>query len=193
MVGLSYFDNRNLVLTFDSPLSTEKVMYYSQMQRVAKAPGATRRVLRCLKHPGAGRNPLLPLPEEDPRKSPLHALAHEDLTYSGQSEGERASQLTAEWMGPGPWPLRFNVEILDTCGSLRPTSMNKKGNITVSHVLMVIIRVEKGDSGETEADGKKKKMYDIIIQYPIHLLSVSISFTWRAVVVGVDGDSAVSM
>jgi hypothetical protein len=166
------------------PLPTEKVTYYSQMQRVAKAPGATRRVLRCLKHSGAGRTPILPLPEGDPRKSPLYALVHEDFAHSGQSEEERTSQLAAEWMGPGPWPLRFNVEIFDACRSLRPTSMNKKGNITVSHVLMVIIRVEKGDSENPEADGKKKKMYDIIIQYPVHLLSVSISFKWRVMVVG---------
>jgi hypothetical protein len=34
--------------------------------------------------------------------------------------------------------------------------------------------VEKGYAHEGDGDGLKKKMYDIIIQYPVHLLSVSI-------------------
>ena len=145
------------------------------MQKVAKVPKATRQVLRCLKHPSRGRSPILPLAEEDFRESPLYALAREDLEYCGQREEERALELAADWMGPGPWPLRFNVEILNNLGFLRPTTMNKKGNITVSHTLGVVIRVEKGDTVEGDGDGlKKKKMFDITIQYPIHLLSVSL-------------------
>jgi len=142
------------------------------MTRVAKSPSATRQVLCCLKYPEKSRTPILPLPEEDPRKSPLYNLIHEDLVYTGQSQEERASQLTSEWMGPGPWPLRLNVEIASTLGSLHPTTMNKEGNITVYHVLKIIIRAEKGDIGG--AEDSKKKMYDIVIQYPIHLLSVSV-------------------
>ena len=125
-----------------------------------------------MKYPEKNRAPILPLTEEDPRKSPLYHLVHEDLEYTGQSEEERASQLTSEWMGPGPWPLRMNVEIAGTYGSLHPTNMNQQGNITVCHILKIIIRAEKGDAGGTE--DSKKKMYDIIIQYPFHLLSVSV-------------------
>jgi hypothetical protein len=158
-------------------------MYYSAMQKVAKVPKATRQVLYCLKDSDKSRTPILPLTETDPHKSPLYALAREDIEYTGQSEEERAAELAAEWMGPGPWPLRFNVEIFNTYGALRPTNMNKKGNITVSHTLMITIRVEKTPAGEAGGDGsKKKKMYDIIIQYPIHLLSVSLSPVWCAVV-----------
>ena len=142
------------------------------MQKVAKAPKASRQVLFSLKY-SSKNTPILPLREEDPRKSPLYSLVREDLEYTGQGEEERASQLATEWMGPGPWPLRFNVEIPNTYGGLRPTNMNKKGNITVCHVLKIIIRVEKGNAYEGDGDGLKKKMYDIIIQYPVHLLSVS--------------------
>ena len=142
------------------------------MQKVAKAPKASRQVLFSLKY-SSKNTPILPLREEDPRKSPLYSLVREDLEYTGQDEEERASQLATEWMGPGPWPLRFNVEIPSTYGGLRPTNMNKKGNITVCHVLKIIIRVEKGNAYEGDGDGLKKKMYDIIIQYPVHLLSVS--------------------
>ena len=51
--------------------------------------------------------------------------------------------------------------------------MNKKGNITVCHTLKIIIRVEKGDSDDVEGS-KRKKVYDIVVQYPVHLLSASI-------------------
>jgi hypothetical protein len=95
-------------------------------------------------------------------------------------------------MGPGPWPLRFNVEIANTRGSLRPTNMNKEGNITVSHALKIIFRVEKGDTGDVD-DSNKKKMYDIVVQYPIHLLSVSIHLTWRVVILKTDNNFTVSL
>ena len=143
------------------------------MQRVSKTPTATRRTLCSLKYPDRSNTPILPLTEEDPRKSPLYTLVHEDLEYTGQSEEERASELASQWMGPGPWPLRFNVEISNPYGMLRPTSMNKKGNITVCHALKVIIRVEKGDTVDVDGS-KKRRVYDIVIQYPVHLLSVSV-------------------
>jgi hypothetical protein len=147
------------------------------MQRAAMGPSSTRQVLRCLKYPGGGQVPILPLSGEELRKSPLYSLVREDLEYTGQSEAERASDLTSEWMGPGPWPLRFNVEVSSGYNMLRPTTMNKKGNITVSHALKVIIRVEKDDT--CDGDGlKKRKMYDIVVQYPIHILSVSIYIAW---------------
>lgn len=162
------------------------------MQKVAKAPKATRQVLYCLKDPEKGHTPILPLTETDPRKSPLYALVREDLEYTGQPEEERAAELATEWMGPGPWPLRFNVEIVNTCGALRPTNMNKKGNITVSHMLMITMRIEKAPTDEGEG-GSKRRLYDIIIQYPIHLLSVSISHVWCAVVTKSDDRSVASV
>ena len=69
--------------------------------------------------------------------------------------------------------------------------MNKEGNITVCHVLKVIIRVEKGGKGD--GNDTKKKMYDIIIQYPFHLLSVSTYLTRYVVIMKIDGDFKVSL
>ena len=63
------------------------------------------------------------------------------------SEEEHASELALEWMDPGPWPLQFSVEISGAYSTLHPTSMNKKGNITVCHTLKIIIWVEEGISG----------------------------------------------
>ena len=143
------------------------------MEGSVKAASVTRQVLRSLKYSDKSHTPILPLTEEDPRKSPLYVLAREDLRYTGQSEDERGSELASEWMGPGPWPLRFSVEVSGARDMLHPTNMNRKGNITVSHILKIVIRVEKGNT--SNADGsKKKKLYDIVIQYPVHLLPVSI-------------------
>ena len=137
----------------------------------------TRQVLRSLKYPDGCHAPILPLAEEDPQKSPLYSLVHGDLEYTGQSEEERATQLASEWMGPGPWPLRMNVEIPSTCGSLHATNMNKKANITIHHTLKIIIRVEKEGIGHGEHS--RKEMYEIVVQYPLHLLSVSVFiFMW---------------
>ena len=85
----------------------------------------------------------------------------------------------------------MNVEIPSNCGSLHPTNMNKKGNITVSHALKIIIRAEKENAGGTE--DLKKKTYDIIIQYPFHLLSVSVYVVWRMVILKTDCDLAASV
>ena len=168
-------------------LPIEKVTYYSQTKTPVKAPSTIRHVLCCLKHPDKGNTPILPLIEEDLRKSPLYKLVHEGLDYNGQTKEERASELISEWMGPGPWPLRFNVEIASTrLGSLRPTNMNKEGNITVCHVLKIIIRVQKEDVDH--AEDSKKKMYDIVIQYPFHLLSVSTRIVWPVVILKNDCD-----
>jgi hypothetical protein len=95
-------------------------------------------------------------------------------------------------MGPGPWPLRLNVEVAGTNGSLHPTNMNRKGNITINHVLKIIIRVEKGGVGDVDGS-KKKKVYDIVIQYPIHLLSVRIHIAWCIVILKADERFTVSL
>ena len=95
-------------------------------------------------------------------------------------------------MGPGPWPLRLNVEVAGTNGSLHPTNMNRKGNITINHVLKIIIRVEKGGVGDVDGS-KKKKVYDIVIQYPIHLLSVRIHTAWRIVILKANEHFIVSL
>lgn len=171
-IQLTFLPLANIKIHRVSVVIDEKVTYFSEMQKVAKAPKATRQVLCSLKYPDKARAPILPLTEEDPRKSPLYVLVGEDFLYSGRDEAESAEELIAEWMSPGPWPLRFNAEIINTYGALRPTNMNKKGNITVSHVLTIIIRVEKGNTDEEDGGSpKKQKLYDIIIQYPIHLLS----------------------
>jgi len=130
---------------------------------------ATRHILCCLQcaNKGPTSTPVLPLTEEYLEDSPLYALVSDDLQYTGQTIEERASELRTEWKGPGPWSLRFDLEVPKAYGGPRPTDMGKTGGITVSHLLTVIIRAEKGNTGGVQG----RKGYDIILRYPIHLLS----------------------
>lgn len=139
-----------------------------------------------------GLTPILPLTEEGREVSPLYALVPKDLQYAEQPEEERTSQFIAEWMGPGPWLLRFNLEIPNAYGALHPTNNNNKGYITVSHDLGVTIRFERWDMG---TEGRERgKLFEILISYPnIYLLSVNISIAWCAVVLKADNGSTASM
>lgn len=135
----------------------------------------TPRVLFCLE--GYRRNnPLLPLATEG-LYSPLYPLIREDLRYTGQRLEERASELTIEWMGPGPWPLRFNPEIPDIPRWWHPTNTIEKGRIIVSHALKIIIRVEIANQ-HADDRGRGNSLFDIILECSINLLSVSNFISW---------------
>ena len=130
--------------------------------------------------------PLLPLDEPYP-SSPLCGLA--DVT----DIDEAASTL----MGPGPWTLHLDLKIphLKSCkyhragnqtpeeysdifgrdfsGGLHFTNKHRRSNINVSHYLKVVLRVERGDDQAVDPKTGKRRLFDIVIQMPIHILSVS--------------------
>lgn len=136
--------------------------------------------------------PILPL-TGDLRDSPLYALVRENIRYEGQTKEERTLELQSEWMKPGPWTLCLDVEIPNAHATLHPTNMSRQGDITVSHVLMITIRVEKKVAGTGDrSDRPKRRVYDIVLQYPIRLLSVNIPILC-AVVLKADDGSAVFM
>ena len=143
--------------------------------------------IRSLKYTGYTLTPILPL-VDDIEKSPLHAIVKEDLQH--EERKLCASELITEWRGSGPWPLTFNEEIPNVPGGLHPTNMNKKGNIVIPHSLKVTIRVGYETVDE---HGEKWSMSDIILETPIHLLSVKICITSCAAVLKTDNDSTASM
>ena len=73
-------------------------------------------------------------------------------------------------MGPGPWTFRKELQLPKT--GLHPTNKNKRSNIPISHTLKVIFRVQRGDDMEIDGASGKRKMFDIVVQTPIHILSV---------------------
>jgi hypothetical protein len=112
-------------------------------------------------------HPLLPLISDDPeafRKSPLYQLlnAHDD-------ENEMAMAV----MGPGPWTFHHALQLPQHCSLIHFSNRNRKSNITVNHTLKIVIRVERGDGEATDPQTKKAKLFDILVQTPVRILSVS--------------------
>ena len=112
------------------------------------------------------RIPLLPTPIS-PHRSPL-------LPYLPQSTDPSVIA------GPGPYALSTNIGLpgcSDPSGSdcrLHFTMKQKGSNVRVEHSLRLIIKVEWVGGGE-EAEGKR--LFDITVQTPITILSVSSAFS----------------
>jgi len=143
----------------------EKVDYYTRMHRVARSDPVTRIDLVSIKYEG-GRNArhILPLESDAPdavRQSPLHALIGLD---------EDLDEVASSLMGPGPWTFHFDAPLPSSCQLMRFSNKNRRANVVISHVLKVVIRVERGDDLHVDKTGKRK-MFDIVIQSPIQILS----------------------
>ncbi|KAG9105365.1 hypothetical protein FRC07_009342, partial [Ceratobasidium sp. 392] len=155
-------------------LLEEKIDYYAHARRVARHDPTRRYELLSLKHPHGSpkhnhhdkshRLPLLPILDEgDVRDSPLFGLV-ENLGEEG--EGDAGASL---WNPNGPWTLQLQAN-LPTCSSpVHFTCKHAKSNITISHWIKIMIRVDRGE--EPSEKDKKRKQFDIIVETPVHLLS----------------------
>ena len=135
------------------------------MRRVCRTDPVMRFHLLSIRNEGKNAAPILPLESNDPDallKSPLLPLIDPEADPS-----EIASQL----MGPGPWSFHKELQLPDSCDKMRFTNKNRSANVTVSHTLKVIIRVERGDDLHVDKNGKRK-LFDIVVQTPVHILSV---------------------
>ncbi|THH33044.1 hypothetical protein EUX98_g1120 [Antrodiella citrinella] len=144
----------------------EHIDYLTQFKRVARTDTVSRIPLMTM-NPGRD-DVLLPLSSDDAEaflRSPLHALL---------GPGDDPSDMASGFMGPGPWTIQQEIQLPESCASLHFTNKNKKSNMIVTHMLKVVFRVQR--DREVDADGKeskdpKKKLYDIVVQTPIHILS----------------------
>jgi hypothetical protein len=113
--------------------------------------------------------PILPLLSDDPdafMKSPLAAT---------EVFGDGPSEMASSLMGPGPWVFSTELKLPSSCTTIRFSNKNKRSNITISHSLKIIMRVERGDDSCVDAKTGKKKLFDIVVQAPINILSVSLT------------------
>lgn len=148
----------------------ERVEYLTQFKRVARTDSVNRIPLLSLT-PAAKENYLLPLSMDDPdalKNSPLNQLFQDD---------DDLSEIASSYMGPGPWHIETEVQLPKSCTQLHFTNKNKKSNILVTHLLKVIFRVQRGDDRDLDPVTGRRKMYDIVVQTPIHILSVSYPFS----------------
>ena len=125
--------------------------------------------LLALKYPKKDGPPLLPLSTDDPeafKQSPLQeVLGPED----------DVSDVVSSFIGPGPWTIRKDLHLPKSEGTLHTTNKNMRSNISVSHMLKIIFRVERGDDSAVDPQTGKRKLFDIVVQTPVHILSVSLS------------------
>lgn len=146
----------------------ERIEYHTPTRRTVRSQLSHRIPLLSLENEVEGEShPLLPLISDDPeafRKSPLYQLlnAHDD-------ENEMAMAV----MGPGPWTFHHALQLPQHCSLIHFSNRNRKSNITVNHTLKIVIRVERGDGEATDPQTKKAKLFDILVQTPVRILSVS--------------------
>ncbi|KAF7362264.1 Arrestin-C domain-containing protein [Mycena venus] len=157
-----------------SILLEEMIDYHSQMKRVARSDPVMRIQLLSVKHDDKLRQPILPLESNDVdalKNSPLLALTGSD---------DDLSELASEWMGPGPYTFHKDLQLPSSCSVLHFTNKNKRSNMTVTHLLKCIIRVERGDDVHIDPKTGKRKLFDIVVQTPVHILSCRCNPQWMS-------------
>ncbi|KAJ6593454.1 hypothetical protein B0H19DRAFT_921152 [Mycena capillaripes] len=155
-----------------SILLEEKIDYYSHFKRLARTDPIMRIQLLSIKHDDKIGGPILPLESNDVdalKKSPLIALT---------VPGDDLSELASEWMGPGPWTFHQELRLPQSCSLIHFTNKNKRSNMTVTHVLKCVIRVERGDDAAVDQKTGKNKLFDIVVQTPVHILSCRCNPEW---------------
>ncbi|TFK50963.1 hypothetical protein OE88DRAFT_1645213 [Heliocybe sulcata] len=159
-----------------SVLLEERVDYLANMKRIVRTDPIRRWTLLSLKHADKDGPPLLPLDSDDPdafAQSPLSTA----LISSFPRETD-SSELASSYMGPGPWDFHADLQLPSSCDQINFTNKNKKSNISVSHTLKVVFRVERGDDQFVDPKTGKRKMFDIVVQTPVHILSCMCNPDW---------------
>ena len=147
---------------------TERIDYYTQMKRIARTDPISRIELLSVREPGKGAGPILPLVSDDVdafKNSPLYALVTPDVDVS---------EMASELMGPGPWTFHQNLHLPASCSLIHFTNKNRRSNMVITHQLKFVIRVERSDDLHVDPKTGKRKLFDIVIQTPITVLSVSL-------------------
>ncbi|EIN06564.1 hypothetical protein PUNSTDRAFT_136415 [Punctularia strigosozonata HHB-11173 SS5] len=146
----------------------ERVDYLTQMKRVARSDQPSRTTLLALKHPDSahGSQPILPLSGElakEFKRSPLSSIVDPNAVD--------IDELASSYMGPGPWDIDCSLTLPDSCEQLHFTTKNRQSNISISHTLKIVFRVERGDDQFVDHKTGKRKLFDIVVQMPVHILS----------------------
>ncbi|KAJ9097265.1 hypothetical protein QFC21_004934 [Naganishia friedmannii] len=156
----------------------EKIDYFALDKRVARHEAVKKYPLMALKHDGKPPEPLLPILSESTEAiwtSPLAAFAVQAMTGNDTEDDAVASLLNPV----GPWYLDTTLQVPDCSSRIRFTTKHAKTNMSISHWLKLIIRVERGDDVAVDAKGRRKQ-FDIIIETPLHLLDCRSNSQWNS-------------
>ncbi|BGP50375.1 hypothetical protein JCM10450v2_006294 [Rhodotorula kratochvilovae] len=111
------------------------------------------------------KEPLLPILSDDPNILLNHPL--KEFFINASSSGDETPSL----LDPlGPWHLDGLLQ-LPTCDSkLAVTTNHEKSNISISHTLKIMMRVERGDDEYLDSKGNRK-LWDIVVEAGAVMLS----------------------
>jgi hypothetical protein len=146
----------------------ERIDYYTGMKRIARTDPIQRISLLSLKSESKEGGPILPLISDDPE-----AFKHSPF-YATVAAGDDPSALAASLMGPGPWTFNHELDLPTSCAQFHFSNKNRRANILITHTLKIVFRVERGDDEFADQKTGKRKLFDIVVQTPVHILSVSI-------------------
>ncbi|KAG5727101.1 Arrestin-related trafficking adapter 3 [Termitomyces sp. T112] len=152
----------------------ERIDYYTHMKRIARTDPISRIDLLCVRELGKNAGPILPLVSDDVdafKNSPLYALVTPDVDVS---------EMASELMGPGPWTFHQDLQLPISCSLIHFTNKNRRSNMVISHQLKVVMRVERGDDLHVDPKTGKRKLFDIVIQTPITILSCRCNPEWTS-------------
>jgi arrestin-related trafficking adapter 3/6 len=132
--------------------------------------------LSNLKQVARDSPPLLPvLSAESATSSEAVLLEYVDppLSLIGeQSDSERKAEGLAHLLNPdGPWHLHGAMRLPLTY--MHTSHKNASSFVSIKHALKISLRVEKGSDDSVDLKTGRKKQYDIIIDTPVNILSVS--------------------
>lgn len=118
-----------------------------------------------IKHPHKPNAPILPV---DPDEADV-------LKQYVQSSSLASSpdEAFASLMGPGPWVLSHALHLHMGCSNIHFSFKHKAVNMIISHTLKIVFRVERGDDQAIEPGSGKRRQFDIVVQMPVRILSVS--------------------
>ncbi|KAG6850849.1 hypothetical protein H0H93_007467 [Arthromyces matolae] len=152
----------------------ERVDYYTHMKRIARTEPVTHTDLLSIREHGKHPGHILPLESDDVdafKNSPLYAVVTPD---------DDVSEMATMLMGPGPWTFHQDLQLPKSCSSMHFTNKNRRANMVITHQLKCLMRVERGDDLHMDAKTGKRKLFDIVIQTPINILSCRCNPEWTS-------------
>ncbi|GAA6055120.1 hypothetical protein JCM3770_007450 [Rhodotorula araucariae] len=111
------------------------------------------------------KEPLLPILSDDPNILQNHPLKDFFINVSS-SDDETPSLLDPL----GPWHLDGLLHLPSCDSKLSVTTNHEKANISISHTLKIMMRVERGDDEYLDSKGNRK-LWDIVVEAGAVMLS----------------------
>jgi hypothetical protein len=171
---------------FDDCLSSVPVDYYAHGNKVVRRGPAQFHEAIQIRQPDMHQR-LLPIISDSSTAasgSPLAEYVHPEqdetpdlvIPPTASTEAlEHTSDIVSHLMNPaGPWKLRFNVPIPDCHSGIHITNKGEGARTVVTHRLRTTLRVSTGLAERTDLN-ETLKLFDIIVDAPVRLLSVRVS------------------